>query len=710
MAILYKLTTTIGERGPQGIQGPVGPQGDTGPQGPTGADSTVQGPQGIQGIQGDTGPQGPQGIQGIQGDTGPQGIQGDTGPQGIQGIQGDTGPGVAVGGTTGQVLSKVDGTNYNTTWTTPTVGTVTSVALSDGSTSPLFDISNSPVTSSGTLTFTAKSQTQNKVLASPDGSTGQPVFRTLVNADLPSSGTAGTYNNITVDSKGIATGGSNVDYVAANTSITPGTFNTITYDAKGLVTSGSNTAYLTPGTAITLPNVSNAINSGAYPAYFKSGVTSGSTNTAFVFDTTGSLSGTEKLMSFRVNGGEAGYLTQSGGSLGGVNTCPSGFAVGNLNTVGGSYSSAFGFSCVSDGNGTVAMGLSCEAHMLYTTAMGFGSYASGFGAVAIGSSCRVDAGMAIGVAIGSVVTITGAGGYGIGTFLNLYGMYGVAVGNNITLVKDSSTAIGYCTSMTQQGVIKSFGAYIGPSYPTIYAEPARSFINSPSFAIADSTNVSATNLITNGTFTGSASGWVCGADWSYVTNTVKYNGTGTSTLTQSISGLTVGKAYRLTYSVSGIATPNTVSVKVSLTTSGIVLGEVTNNQSLVTEVFVCKSATDVLTFTPVKTVGTLVIDNVTLQEVTSGDLVVVGSTTVSAVKVREGTNATMGTATLVAGTITVNTTKVTANSRIFVTTQTPGGTLGVQYISARTAGTNFTITSTSNTDTSTIAWFIVEPA
>jgi hypothetical protein len=78
--------------------------------------------------------------------------------------------------------------------------------------------------------------------------------------------------------------------------------------------------------------------------------------------------------------------------------------------------------------------------------------------------------------------------------------------------------------------------------------------------------------------------------------------------------------------------------------------------------------------------------------------------------VKEGSNAKMGTAVLVGGTVTVSTTAVTANSRIFLTTQTVGGTIGVQYISARTAGTSFDITSSSGSDTSTVAWLIVEPA
>lgn len=78
--------------------------------------------------------------------------------------------------------------------------------------------------------------------------------------------------------------------------------------------------------------------------------------------------------------------------------------------------------------------------------------------------------------------------------------------------------------------------------------------------------------------------------------------------------------------------------------------------------------------------------------------------------IKEGTNATMGTATLAGGTVVVNTTKVTANSRIFLTIN--GGTLlnvGSTYVSARTAGTSFTITSTNVLDASNVAWVILEP-
>lgn len=77
---------------------------------------------------------------------------------------------------------------------------------------------------------------------------------------------------------------------------------------------------------------------------------------------------------------------------------------------------------------------------------------------------------------------------------------------------------------------------------------------------------------------------------------------------------------------------------------------------------------------------------------------------------KEGSNARMGAATLVGGTATVATTEVSASSRIFLTSQVDGGTPGFLRVSARTAATSFVITSSSGTDTSTVAWMIVEPA
>lgn len=91
----------------------------------------------------------------------------------------------------------------------------------------------------------------------------------------------------------------------------------------------------------------------------------------------------------------------------------------------------------------------------------------------------------------------------------------------------------------------------------------------------------------------------------------------------------------------------------------------------------------------------------------SGQFII--ATVGAGLSVPEGSNAKMGTATLVGGTVTVNTTAVTANSRIFLQHSTTGGTVGVLTYTI-SAATSFTVTSSSGTDTSTFNWLLVEPS
>lgn len=65
---------------------------------------------------------------------------------------------------------------------------------------------------------------------------------------------------------------------------------------------------------------------------------------------------------------------------------------------------------------------------------------------------------------------------------------------------------------------------------------------------------------------------------------------------------------------------------------------------------------------------------------------------------------TTGTATLVAGAATVTFPTISATSRIFVTPQSGVLNVGTVWVSARTASTSFTITSTNVLDTRTIAY------
>lgn len=129
-----------------------GPQGATGPQGPVGP----QGPQGESGQYtiSETAPTGSltNGDLWFKSDTGQlyfyydsYWIETSTSYAGPVGATGATGAGVASGGTVGQLLSKVDGTNYNTTWVDP------SAAISASATrwSPTFQATGLTFTGSG---------------------------------------------------------------------------------------------------------------------------------------------------------------------------------------------------------------------------------------------------------------------------------------------------------------------------------------------------------------------------------------------------------------------------------------------------------------------------------------------------------------------------------------------------------------------------------
>jgi hypothetical protein len=77
-------------------------------------------------------------------------------PQGTAGTNGTNGQGVPVGGTTGQVLAKIDGTDYNTQWSTPATGGVTSVTgtapiVSSGGTTPAISVTAGSTSASGVV-------------------------------------------------------------------------------------------------------------------------------------------------------------------------------------------------------------------------------------------------------------------------------------------------------------------------------------------------------------------------------------------------------------------------------------------------------------------------------------------------------------------------------------------------------------------------------
>ena len=148
---------------------------------------------------------------------------------------------------TGVSLSPSGGTGAVTVTATGSGGTVTSVGLADGSTAPFYTISSSPVTGSGTLTFTLVTQTANCVFAGPTtGSAAQPTCRGLVAADIPTLpstqisglGTAATVNT--------GTSGATIPLLnGTNTWSGPQSFGTITSQPTAAATTDAgNVGYV----------------------------------------------------------------------------------------------------------------------------------------------------------------------------------------------------------------------------------------------------------------------------------------------------------------------------------------------------------------------------------------------------------------------------------------------------------------------------------
>jgi len=220
-------------------------------------------------------------------------------------VPGSEGIVVPTGNTASRPLLPVNGTlRYNSqtavfegyannVWGAITTGTgVTSVGLSMPAD---FTVTNSPVTSTGVLTATWASQAANLVLASPNGSSGTPSFRAIVNDDLPASGVvAATYGTasavpvFTVNAKGVVTNVTNTTIAISNTQVSGlGTMSTqnansvaITGGAIDGTTIGGTTpaagtftsVTMTSGTITTAPVSGNDIVNKTYADSIASGI------------------------------------------------------------------------------------------------------------------------------------------------------------------------------------------------------------------------------------------------------------------------------------------------------------------------------------------------------------------------------------------------------------------------------------------------------
>jgi fibronectin-binding autotransporter adhesin len=198
-------------------------------------------------------------------------------------------------GTSGQVLTSA-GTGNTPTWTTPTTGTVTSVAATAGTG---ISVSGSPITSSGTLTITNTAPDQTVVLTAGTGIS-----------------TSGTYPNFTVTN---TAPDQTVAITGAGGAVVTGTYPNFTVTTpSGTVTSVSGTAPIASSGGAT-PAISISQASGSTDGYLSSTDWTTFNNKSNTTGTVTSVGGTGTVNGISLSGTvtSSGNLTL-GGTLSGV--------------------------------------------------------------------------------------------------------------------------------------------------------------------------------------------------------------------------------------------------------------------------------------------------------------------------------------------------------------------------------------------------------
>jgi len=254
-----------------------------------------------------------------------------------------------------------------------------------------------------------------------------------------------------------------------------------------------------------------------------------------------------------------------------------------------------------------------------------------------------------------VITVTGSGSTltisetpGTGLLSTLTGGSGGA----ISPTAGNITVAGTANEITTTGS----GSTITWSTPTTFIAPG---------SIASTTTMTSGGAftVTTGGATITAGGLTVTAGGAAVTGTTTINNSGAATTTIGTGG-----------------------------TGAVNIGNATGNTA------VTGSLTASTTLTA--TLGAITATNGNLDLATAGNKLLIAT----------GANASVGTsAAMTAGTITISTSAVTANSIIFLSSNTPGGTAGILSAPAasRIAGTSFVINSSSSLDTSTVNWWIV---
>ncbi len=131
--------------------------------------------------------------------------------------------------------------------------------------------------------------------------------------------------------------------------------------------------------------------------------------------------------------------------------------------------------------------------------------------------------------------------------------------------------------------------------------------------------------VTNGSFTGSSTGWTLPTGWSYSSNSVSHNTNGTGGLTQAIS-MSLGERFEVTFTLSNVTVGG-----VTITVAGNFVGSATTNGTF-TFRGVVTTTTGGITLNPTAIGARFTVDDVSVRVLSggrmlTGDLLVQGSGT-----------------------------------------------------------------------------------